>query len=257
MLTANIQVNEFNRGLNRLITRVGLDSKRVMKTEVGQLIKTLVKVSPPKNLTTAKKKAAGDVRGVFRPIPKDTFETEKMGKRQHRWLYASPWVLVGVKADDHVLDIAANAAKRHLYPRKEKTPASMRLGRRGKQVVELINRKITKRNTFNQIVRKVQNNFGRLKAAWLVGVNKGEVSLTGGNKPPSWVTKHGLSPKGQTQNGLNTPNNPTYTIINRAPGVSKQEVVRAVNTAMSIRAKAMAANAKLIISGKKEYQYGS
>ena len=68
MLTADIQVNEFNRGLNRLITRVGLDAKRVMKTELGQLVKTLVKISPPEDRNKSMRNVRAKVNKRFEKL---------------------------------------------------------------------------------------------------------------------------------------------------------------------------------------------
>lgn len=254
MITADVNVNEFSRGINRLVTRVGLDSKRVVKKEVGELVKTLVKISPPSNLASSKKKPEKSVRLVFRAPPNDAFRGKKLGRKNYRWLYASPDALVGVDAKDYRLDLDSNTAKRQLYnPPRGK--AGIDLGRRGKQKVIQINRKIVRRQTFNQVIRKVQNNFGRLKAGWMVGVFNGQLQLTGGNRPPAWVTKHRSGVRGATINGLETPGNPSFTIINNAKGVGSERVREITASALKIRAKAMAANLKRILSGQKEYAY--
>jgi hypothetical protein len=254
MLTADVNINEFSRGLNRLSTDIGLSAKRVMKKEVGELIKTLVKLSPPKNLATSKKKSEKDVGAVYRKPPQDIFKGPQIGKKNTRWLYATPGALVGVDLPNWKPELNPTSAKRELY-KAEKLKAWKRVGNRRNQSISILQRKVIKSATFNGVVSRIKASFGRLKAGWLAAVTKGDIQLAGGNKPPSWVTKHAAKARGDRLNQLETPNNPSFTIINRAVGIGSPRVAAIVSTALRIRAKAMKKNAELILSGKKEYTY--
>jgi hypothetical protein len=252
MLTADIQLNEFNRGINRLITRCRVEPARVLKTEVGELTKTLVRLSPPRNLGLAKSKAEKDVRKVIRPLPTNHFRTPKLGKKDKRWLYATPHALVGVATEDYLTISAVKPAKRKLYQAPDRA-ATQRLGRRGEQVVTKTNRLVVSRAVYQGLLRNLKANFGRLKAGWLIGVFRGQIQLTGGNKPPQWVLKHRHGARGDSIDQLKIPSQPSFTIINRAKGVSSDLVRNVVRSAIAIRAKAMKAKAALILSGKRVY----
>lgn len=254
MITADIQLNDFNRGINRLITRVGLDAKRVLKKEVAELTKTLVKLTPPKNLASSKAKAAKSTAAIIRPIPPNSFRGKQRGSNEHRWLYASPQVLVGVNQEDYRPELAVKPARKILFAEKQRK-ASFRLGRRGNQVVTITQRKMVKPAVFRGVIREIQNNFGRQKAGWLAGVFKGEVKLTGAGKPPAWVTKHRHGLRGGSIDQTATTGKPSYTIINFAKGISSKHTQGQVIAALKIRAKAMKKNLEMILAGKKEYAY--
>jgi hypothetical protein len=234
MLTADININEFNRSLNRITTNLRVEPKKVFVKEVGELIKTLVRLSPPKNLATAKRKASKDIRNVYRMPPYDMFKGKKIGRKDIRWLYASPVALVGVKNYNFNENYTVADAKQRMYEVSGTLgKVYKRIGTRGKgsvhKVVQQLNRKIITRQVFRGVEKKLANNFGRQKAAWMVATAKGQIPLSGGNMPPAWVKKHVAGVfkhrRGDTVNGLNTPNNPSFTLINRAVGVEKSAAI--------------------------------
>lgn len=260
MITASIDTNDFSRSLNRLITRVGLDAKRVVKKEVGELIKTLVKLTPPKTIAKSKKVAEKNVRSVFRKIPTKIFTGDQAGHKDVRWLFAGSSALVGVENYNWAEEYSVNRAKQELYFLRKKLgddtgPASNKVGRRGKQAVTLISRTFIKRGIFNGLVQRIKNNFGRLKAGWMVGVFKGEIPITGTNMPPGWVTKHKHGVRGDRINDLQIQGSPAYTIINRAKGAGSAQMAEISRKALRIRHRAMAENCRRILSGQKEYTY--
>lgn len=252
MITADVNLNEFSRSINRLITRCQIEPRKVVKKEIEELTKTLVRISPPKNLTQAKLKSEKDVNKVMRPFG-DYFKGQKVGTKDIRWLYAMRDLLVGVEASKYLPTNDERTAKGLVYKRNE-VAATTRLGRRGKQAVTKWGKNIVRRNVYNRVINRIKNNFGRLKAGWMAAVFGGQLTLSGANVPPRWVTKHKSGVRGAFQNNLDVPGKPSFTIINRAKGVSSPYIQMLVSKAVSIRAKAMAANARLILSGKKEYQ---
>lgn len=254
MITADIDINEWNRTANRIVTRLKLDAPRFVKKEVGELVKTVVRLTPPKNLPVSKQKADRRVAGHFRALPTGAFRGDQTGKGEFRWLFATPAVLVGVRAEDYQIAVDATTARRMMF-KPEDRKVSSRLGRRGRQAVSLVGRRILRRQVLNQVRQKIKKNFGRLKAGWLAGVFNGELKLTGGNLPPKWVTNHRNGVRGTRINNLQVPGSPSYTVINRAKGSGSAIVQQVAADALRIRAKAMAANAKLILAGKKGYTY--
>ncbi|MGC3961325.1 MAG: hypothetical protein QM813_26380 [Verrucomicrobiota bacterium] len=257
MLTADVNLNEFRRSMNSIVTKLNVDPRRVLEKEVGELVKTLVRLSPPKNLAAAKRKSEKDVRAVYRETPNRPFKGKKIGRLDIRWLYATPNAVVGVRNYNFNEDYSVANAKTRLYQRMNKMgdKAFTRLGTRGKgqtsQAVHLLNRKIVKKQTYQGLKNRIKGNFGRQKAAWMVGVGRGQIPLTGSNMPPGWVRKHVPQARGDTINQLSTPNFPSFTLINRAVGVSRSTAV--ASKALQIRAKAMRNNIAAVMNGLKEY----
>lgn len=258
MLTADVNLNEFSRSMARISNRLRIAPAEVLKKEVGELIKTLVKLSPPKNLARSKTKAERDVRSVYRPMPKQPFHGAQAGRREIQWLYAAPGALLGINRSNIKTAENAASAKRNLYPLREAgTPATTRLGTRGRglksQAVVRSNKTILSRNVIKTLSNKLKDNFGRLKAGWLVAVGEGKIKISGANMPPKWVTKHIFGARGEAQDQTFKESFPSFTIINRAVGVGNPEVRRIASAATAIRAKAMASNLARVISGQKTY----
>ena len=46
MITATVDISGFNRGMAGFVDRLGLHAPVVLKKEMGELVKTLVKVTP-------------------------------------------------------------------------------------------------------------------------------------------------------------------------------------------------------------------
>ncbi len=248
----------FDRGINALIFQAGLNSRTVVAKETGELIKTLVRLSPPTSLAKAKQKSEKDIRGVFRPMPDEIFTGHKADGKLH-WLYASPKALLGVEKKDFKPDLDVLAAARILgNDRGTRGKAYEELGERESnsgtythQNVMRLNRTVISKGTFKRLVAEIKSRFGRLRASWLVSVARGPIKLSGANLPPAWVTKHVDGAKGNYVDGLGVPNFPRFTIISTATGVGKPSMANIIKAALMIRAKAMQVNATLFMKGRK------
>jgi len=252
-------MTEFNRGIDALRKSVGVESRKLVEKETAELIKTLVRLTPPKNLATSKKSATTDVRKVFRAVPNKIFDGVKEGKGATRWLYAAPYVLLGVNREHFLPNLGTeDGFKKYKSTRGKFGVSSQRMHvrgfvvRRGQQAMMRTARVVTSAKTIASIVNRVHRNFGRQKAGWLVSVFSGVIKLAGGNMPPKWVTRHIDGARGRFEDGLAVPSNPSFTIVNTSKGISSAVAASVVKTAVAIRARAMIANAKLFVSGKKK-----
>src|SRR5574343_1294717 len=178
---SSVDMTSFNAGLQGL-ARLGIPMSKIISKETGELIKELVRLSPPRKLSKSKERASKDARAVFRPISKDYFDESKAGKKGIRWLYASPEVLVGTERKYWKPGIDGGEAHR-FYQKNKSTmgKAHVRLGKRGRQIVSLADRVYVKIKILNEVIGHIRRNFGRLKAGWLVAVGKGPIRLSGRN----------------------------------------------------------------------------
>lgn len=256
-------MNEFNRGMNRLITRARLEPKKVMRKELGELVKTLVKVSPPKDRNKSIRKMREKVDSKFEKMATqaNNFESDitKPSKSGLKYWAANSKFLFAGAADADMTKANAKELRAVMY-RMRKQSGSYRLvvpftKPRRLQRVAISTRIIATKKQIKAVADKIAYNFGRLKAGWLAPMKSGAVSLGGKFNPPKWVKNHMPGLRGAFINGLNNPGNPSFVIINRAKGVSEKQSRFFIQLALRIRAKAMAANADLILSGKKDYTY--
>jgi hypothetical protein len=67
---------------------------------------------------------------------------------------------------------------------------------------------------------------------------------------PQWIKRHVPRAKGTSIDGLGIPQFPTFTIVNSAAGIGKTHGI--VQTALNIRAKAMAKDVALYLNGTKK-----
>lgn len=264
MLTADIHLNEFNRGLARYQTQLGLDAKLVMKKELAELVKTLVKISPPKDRSKSMRNVKAKVDSRFTGLREQSnlfnsvtdVTTSKCGLKF--WSANSKYLFGGAPDSDKT---KANLTElRAIYYRTQKLSGSHRIvvpfrSPRRLQRVAITTRVITLQKQVKALGNRIAKNFGRLKAGWLAPVVRGAVSLSGQYTPPDWVTRHKNGLRGDFINQLEQPQSPAFTIINRAKGVSGSQSKYFVGQALKIRAKAMKANAALILAGKKSYTY--
>lgn len=250
----SIDTTRLHAGLQGL-ARVGIPLGKLIPKEMGELIKTLVKLSPPKDRAKSSKKTTDSIVRKFELVGME--HNAKLGAGQisktgiewvsvdKNWLKGAAPDLDMRKADVPTLrKLYYSTTKRGNVRRDFRHP-------RTHQRVLLIQRIITTPAKIKQLARKVVGNYGRLKAGWLVSVFRGPIRLFGANMPPAWVTKHSSGALGAYENKLNNAQTPSFAIMNRAAGVSKRAVLEIANAAIKVRAKAMMANAKHYLKGKK------
>lgn len=254
----------FNRGVVGLIQTLRVQPRVVVEKEGGELIKTLVRQSPPRHPAKSRAKVRAEVARRFEALgsaASSRFDSKSaaVGSTGVKWYAWDERFLWGTAPDLDGRKFSPELLRAVYY----KTRVTEYGGRKGRIVTQFKNRRTTQRviitrkilTTQQQTARlaaSINRNFGRLKAGWLVAVFRGVIRLTGGNVPPQWVKKHlSTQTKGDVQNQLAVQANPSFTIINRAVGIGQRQVQGIVRIAVAIRAKAMATNITQFASGKK------
>lgn len=262
MITADIDMTGFNQGIQALMRSVGATSRVIVEKETGELIKTLVRISPPKD-SGAKAKQLEGIRAhisktfhIFGKATNFEYDSTQTSKSGMKWYAASSKYLFGGAPDTDMRKAGQKDLLTVHYSRKNvqgsgRIISSFR-NRKTSQRVAIITKIVTVKKQVTDLIKRVQKNVGRLKAGWLVAARDGKVRLTGANLPPEWVKKHvNGGTRGRADVQLKDPANPHITITNFAKGVRNEASLYFVNQALKIRSQAMMKNAELFTRGKK------
>jgi hypothetical protein len=260
MITAQIDLTQFNRGIQGLISATKKSGRVVVAKEAGELIKTLVRISPPKNPTQSRANIKRDVTNSFSVLGStDTrFDSNpsKEGKSGVKWFSATSRFLYGMTKDTDMTKAGERDLLRVYYQPKTNYGQTFMVmplqNRKTSQRAAIATRIVTKKKQVDSVVKRLQGHIGRLKAGWMVAVWKGGIKITGGYLPPQWVTRHQNGARGRADtSGLLNDAAPSLVIANFAKGINSRASERFVKYALNIRAKAMVANAALFVAGKK------
>lgn len=258
MITADIDMTGFNAGIAALMRSVGATSRQIVEKETGELIKTLVRVSPPKEPAKTRDNIKNQISKSFHIFGKATnfeYDNTQASASGMKWYAASSKYLFGGAPDTDMRKASQKELLTVHYSRKN-VQGSGRIisnfrNRKTSQRVAIITKIVTTAKQVSDLVKSVQKNVGRLKAGWLVAARDGKVRLTGAYLPPVWVKRHANGARGRADVQLNNPQAPHITITNFAKGVSSEKSVYWVKVALKIRAAAMLKNAELFTRGKK------
>ncbi len=261
MLTATFKTTPaFDAGIRGLIQKCRLNSRVVVLKETGELIKTLVRLSPPKNPGKTRANIQESVNYKFTKAAEGggrDFESTSgsVGASGIKWYSIDSSFLRGVLPQSDMRKASADALYKSYYT----------LSRAGRQILEfkhprrrqrvmISGKLLAKPSTIKKVIKRIQDHVGRLKAGWLVAAFAGPIQLTGANTPPQWVTRHSSGARGRFVDGTANQDKPTFLIANSAEGIGgkKTNVAWIVQAAVKIRAKAMAANALLFCKGRKK-----
>jgi hypothetical protein len=261
MITADIDMTGFNAGIAALMRSVGATSKEIVAKETGELIKTLVNITPPSGPEKKKKtedNIAYDIRKTFHIFSKDNnfeYDSAQTSPSGVKWYAASSKYLFGALPQNDMTKagkkelLTAHYSSRDIQGSR-RIVASFK-GRKTSQRVAIITKLLTTKDQIDRLVKRVQKNVGRMKAGWLVAVRDNKIKIGGRNLPKKWVTRHAEKARGRWENGLGHETFPTFTIINFAKHIRTGNYRYFVNKALEIRAQAMLENAKYFTSGKK------
>lgn len=251
---SSIDTSRLNAGL-RGLARVGIPLGKIIPKEMGELIKTLVKLSPPKNKAKSSQKTTDHIQRRFELVGMEhnaKFGDGQMSKTGIEWVSVNHNWLRGAAPDLDMRKADVPALRKLYYSTTKRGNVKKDFRHpRTHQRVLLVQRIITTPAKIKALARKVVGNYGRLKAGWLVSVFRGPIRLAGANMPPAWVTKHQAGAKGAFENRLNSVQTPSFTIMNRAKGVSQRTVIDIARMAIKVRLQSMLKNAQLYIRGKK------
>ena len=249
----------FDQGIASLIHLAGLNARDVIEKESGELIKTLVRISPPENPAGTKEKIKTNVSGKFSRLSDTGANFENVDSKESKTglkYYAASSKFLFAGARDNDMRKSSQADLLRVYYATKHVQRHARIvvpftNRRTSQRIAILTKTVTSKSQVNELVKRIQSHVGRLKAGWMVAVWQGAIKLRGAFLPTNVVTRHREGARGNYVNGLNTENNPRFTIINTSKGVTGRTSKFLIKRAMEIRSAAMQKNALLFMSGKK------
>ena len=263
-MNATVDTSGFSKGMAGLVDRLGLESRVVLKKEMGELLKTLIRITPPKDPSKTRASIDRKVTGAFNSLGDErrsfSDTDSKVGKSGIKWYAADNKHLFGVAPDSDMRDSSQADLLSVYYRTYRRTNGRAYLEvpfnrPRKTQRVAISVRILTKKSQVRALVSKIRSHVGRLKAGWLGKNNStwNRLNPTGSNMPPQWVTKHAADARGYFIDGTADKNHPLFTIANHAVGIGnpKLNMTWLVQGALAIRAKAMKKNLSLFLSGKK------
>lgn len=252
MLTASVDMTGFNAGIAGLQRALGVSARVIVEKEAGELIKTLVRISPPERQQRSNESIAKNLSSKFDQASRVSYFDSRTDPGAIKWTGANKQFLYGVANENDlrsVGDVKQIAKLSHRITSKGRTVYDFKSPRK-RQKVALNQRIFLRAGMLTKVIKYFQRNVGRLKAGWLVASNMGVVKLSG-RAIPQWITRHSKGARGRVvENNLNNAAAPAITISNFAKGIGAPGVNALVSDAVKIRAKAMADNAARILAGK-------
>ncbi len=242
----------FNAGM-RGLARIGIPMAKIVKKETGELIKTLVNVSPAADA----RKIKDDITRKFELQRLDInpkFPPGKTSKTGLQWVSVNEHYLTGISPTLDERNASVEELKQLSYHITKKGRIRKPfMHPRTDQKVLLLAKILTKESTVKRLAAAKAKNRGRLKASWMAAVRDGKIVLSSGRlMPPQWVKNHVNSGiRGYARDNTNSDTSPSFTIASYAKGLKFRAERFFVQNALNIRAKAMAQNAANYFKRKK------
>jgi hypothetical protein len=253
--TVDIDTDRFNEVLadfDGMLRSRGLYAGRglpdLMKYQGGQLARTLINITPPREKAKSQQAIQKKVSGRFAVLnnPERLFQQGTGGKHGSGDVYWYAWnstQLYGVMRDSDM----TKASVEDLYQLYLKTTyrGTVKLGMRGKQKVRVWQKILAKKATVNKLIKRIQSHLGRQKAGWLPAWRKCGAP---GAVVPQWITRHEQGVRGRAELRM-TGEEFSVTFYNSAVGIVKSQ--KLVASALKIRVTAMVKDIGLYVRGIK------
>jgi hypothetical protein len=251
MITADLDISGWNAKAARYVTELGIDGQKVIKTQAGLLVRTLINLTPPRKLGESQKAIDHNVKARFGLVSSLStgFVQGNGGKAGHgdvRWLFSTPHLLMGVEKDRDMTKAGSDELYKLYFAIRQRRGYQER-GLRGKQSVRIWQKVTTTEKQSKQVANRVKAHLGRQKAGWLPSYDE---LRPAGAAPPQWVTRHRQGARGTFLSGLMVPGAPSVTLVNRAFGIEKSAIV--VKQALQVRERAMVKDIDLYLKGVKK-----
>ena len=251
-MATSVDISGFNRGMAAFVDKLGIEPPKVLKKEMGELVKTLMRITPAaegekiRDQITFKFALLG---GSLGEMETKALDIGKMGKQGINWFFFSSSNLLGVASENDKRDASVDEIKQLSYKITKRGAVRGSIKNHPGQTAIVYQTILTKASTVNKLVAQKTKNRGRLKAGWCAAWD----FLSPSGSLPGYVSRHLTGLRGYFINGLGIKGFPTFTIANTASGVSDPKVNLdwLVRSALSIRAKAMQKNLLMFMSGKK------
>ena len=259
MSATTVDMTGFEKGLSEFIGATRIKTAVVVKKECGELIKTLVKITPPATPETTRQSITNQVymtMSALDHVTRQIAEHKHSGDGITYYAFDQNY-LYGVASDKDMTSASVPELKKVFLSTKNSGGLARQIvdfnHPRKRQRVALAQRVMTTVRQRQKLIDYFWRHVGRLKAGWLVAVGDNIVTLKGANLPPRWVTRHQVGARGTAVDNTNVKDFPSITISNFAAGVGskKNNLNWLVRGALKIRIKAMATNATLYMQGKK------
>lgn len=245
---------EFSKALQDKVAMLGRAAPVVLKQEAGALARTLIKLSGPESIAKTKEAIEARARGVFGQNSREGFAIRggKHGTGDVDWYDWKPTTLRGIAKE---VDLRGRSADElynlfKTYQSQRTAKGMIQAGQRGKQKILIWKKYVASMRAFAAMVKRVQSHIGRRQAGWLKAWRSvGSPSGTLGPVPQS-VLKHEQGARGHYEDATSDQKTPSFTLVNTAKGASGLQPI--IETAMRIRAKAIAADLLLYWKGVKK-----
>lgn len=257
MISAEWDSTRLNVMMSRYVTQLGIPEREVIRRQSGLLIKDIVRVMPPRNLSRSRKKTDEALSQVFSPPPPKIWRLgDKKGGgigSEFQELYASPELLVSTptkllgNSGSPTPGLVTTFYNRRGTLGPKYTEGPLRHGWAQRQKLIVINRIIITKSAINRVKGNLVDRIGKMKASFCFAWDHLKIA----GKPPAWVSKHVTrkDAKGSFADLTNLPN-PEFDIESNASGISGKRPQEIVRGAMRIRAEKMMADLRNQLSGK-------
>jgi hypothetical protein len=260
MTVEEIDMRGFISGLEGLIEELGIAAPKVVKHELGELIGTLVRVTPPSDPAKTRKSIdkrvdstlqAANIRAAL--ASKYALNIQGMnntgpGPSGITWYAVTPDFLFGVAPERDARKDSNDDIYRlfKTMTRRGKQHLSFRHPHK-RQMVSLTQKLLVTSSQKTSVKARLKKSIGRLKAGWCASVFNGVIKVSRGI--PQYVARHAQGVRGRFNDGTGNKELPYFEIVNSALGVGESAYF--VQKALDIRAKAMMVNTQLFFEGKK------
>lgn len=262
-----IDMSVFNAGMSGLIKDCRINERTVVEKETGEIIKTLVRLTPPASPEATRKGIANRIDRVFTGLSRQV-ASEKASDTVSKkypgtvWYAANPQYLFGISQEKDMRR-ATTAQLRDVFLgtkfigrkgglKKARVTYPFVRSKSTKQKVALLQQIITTKVQINKLKSRMKKNVGRLKAGWIVATARGAIRMSSNFSIPQWVSRHAEGARGGYDNWLDQPDHPAFQISNYARGIRGKYAFGLAQRAFNIRGKAMLQNARMFLSGKKD-----
>ena len=251
-VTISTELRGLNQTMSVLANVLGVDAKKIVAAEAGQLAGQIAAQIGPKTIGGASKAIQRDMKRHLSIKPqRENLKGIKQGSGDVKWLYAGNDFIAGIQRENDMVSANAAEATRLLRASQKKpvVKAWSEVGTRKNQKVMILNRIRVSKKTFGEVFRALQKKTGQARATFAFTAAK----LTG-KRYPAWVSRHFANrSEGKAifkDSGLHHPVAPFIEFGSRAKGmVSNAKLSGIIEGAAKYRAKLMAEKVKKVLSG--------
>jgi hypothetical protein len=249
----------FNFTMGRYVDELGMAAPVVVKRQAGLLARTLIQMTPPRDLAKTREQITTRVEDTFDVLRQNTGYSgdERCGGKAGRgdviWYAFNSRGIYGVARDKDMTRADTDALyKAYFASRRLTKHGRVIAGKRGKQTVYIWQKIATTADQVAQLATRLKRHVGRLKAGWIPSWKAAGAPAGSMGPVPEYVNRHASGARGYCVDGLGIKGCPTFTLANYAVGASEKKLGPIMRNALAVRAKAMTADILLYVRGIKK-----